>query len=969
MFFGRSWCIFLSLILFITRSGYGQSQQEMGRLSGKIYNEKNEILSAATIKVDNTNKQRSSDVNGEFELLLAPGIYSLTVSYSGMAPKKITGVEVKKGEITRQDIILEMAAKMENEVIVTASARKESVSSLYKIQKNNMAVSDGISIEQIRRTPDNNVGQSLKRINGVTVLENKFVVIRGMGERYNNVLLNGSQLPSTEANRKNFSFDLLPSNLIDNIVVNKTATPDLTAEFAGGIVQVTTKEVPEKNTFSVSIGSGGNTNSTFKDFISTKIDKKEYFGKFSSDRKWYLAAWNPVDYYLARTNEKSLSDAYAINARIPNTYGLNKYTAMPVQDYQVNVGLRKRFKNNASGGIILAGSYRNEQLIEDYLRSTEFGDSVGGRKYGFTTSLGGILSMAYTVNRNKFSFKNVVSSRLTHDTYVFSGKDANANATNNYGSFLNQNILLQSRLEGEHALTTSGLRVKWYVDRSTTDRDQPDTRTTKYFVQTGGKPSIDIISPLNPGLGGLYSAQLKEKRYGWGGDIQMPFRLFDQSQKIKAGYSGFERTSDFTSVFLRPTLTNASSSNAEEYFGLPDYELFTQENFRKGIFVMNPVTTQDGLDADTYTGKQQLHAGYLMGDILLPFRIRIIGGVRMENYNIAVNTVIDRDSVGKVSRDTSYGLKETKFFPSANIVYELNKRMNIRFAYSITTARFDFREAANIAYYDFFLPGVIFGNPGLKNTTIKNYDLRYEFYPSGDEIITASLFYKYFKDPIEVLQTPNASSIYTYYNFNQVASSNKGFEMDVRKSFAFINRNSGFLKNLYISANFSYMKSDVTIDKKAIGKLFAGLIGAPSIDTAVNDSRDRALQGLSPYSINGGLLYQGKNVGFNIVYNRFGRRLVFAGIEPQFDYYENPRDVIDVQVYGKLLKQKMEIKLNVSDILNQSFITYNNSSFMLARIGTPNNDPKGDAYNKSQDYVLYKAKRGTGINLSLSYKF
>lgn len=195
---------------------------------------------------------------------------------------------------------------------------------------------------------------------------------------------------------------------------------------------------------------------------------------------------------------------------------------------------------------------------------------------------------------------------------------------------------------------------------------------------------------------------------------------------------------------------------------------------------------------------------------------------------------------------------------------------------------------ASLEYFDFSLPGVIFGNPTIRNTIIRNIDLRYEWFPTGDEIITASVFYKRFTDPIEVLQMPNASAIYSYYNFNQLSSDNMGFEVDARKSFAFINCNSSFLKNLYISGNYSYMKSEVTIDKDALGKFFSGISGAPSVDTSKKDSRNRALQGLSPYSANVSLLYQGKTAGINIAYNRFGRRLVFAGLESQLDYFEHP---------------------------------------------------------------------------------
>lgn len=965
---------YLTLILFalcdVTYHSFAQTLTTKGRLIGSVRNERNEMLSAATITVNPGSSPLKSNVNGEFEMDLVPGSYDLTISYTGYDTKRITDILIRKGEVTRQEITLTLPAVSEKEVIVTASAKRESIGSLYRVQRNSIAVSDGISIEQIRRTPDNNVAQSLKRINGVTVLDNKFVVVRGMGERYNSVLLNGSPVPSTEANRKNFSFDLLPSGLIDNIVVTKTATPDLTAEFAGGIVQVTTKEVPDKNHFFLSAGTGGNTNSTFKKFQTTIRDDREYFGRFDKDRQWFLKKWDPLAYYQARTNADNLKGAYQLNGAIPNTYGLYRYKSQPLQEYQASAGARKKLRNNSSVGLIVAGSYRNEQLIEDYMRTTEFGDSVSGRKFGFTTNLGGLGSLAFTSGNNKFSFKNIVSSRLTHDTYVFAGRDANQNPTSNYGSFLNKNVLFQSRLEGEHSFGTTGARVKWYGDRAITDRQQPDTRTTKYFNQSGveGRPSIDLVSPLNPGLGGLYSANLKEKRHGWGSEATLPAKFLKDIQKLKIGYSGTIRTADFTSVFLRPTLTDPSAKNAANYYGLPDYELYTPVNFEKGIFFLNPVTTEDNLDADTYSGMQEIHAAFAMADLKLPFHMRLTGGVRLEDYNISVKSILQRDSSGKIERDTTNRLKQTDFFPSVNLNYQATARINFRLSYSKTIARFDFREMANIAYFDFFLPGLIFGNPQLKNTMIRNWDFRFEFYPSAEEILTASVFYKHFDDPIEILQIPNASTIYTYYNFNQRSSVNKGFEVDFRKSFSFINRGSGFLKNLFLSGNFSFMKSEVSVDRNALGRLFAGLTGAPSIDTTVADTRDRALQGLSPYSLNAGLLYQGKRAGFNVVYNRFGRRLVFAGIAAQLDYFENPRDVIDVQVYGRLIKEAMEIKLNVSDVFNQRFITYNNSNFKNG-IGTPNDDAKGDAYNSEKDYVLYNARRGRGLSLSVSYRF
>lgn len=966
-------CIQILTPIFVS----AQKLTDKGRIVGVVRNERNELLVAATVAVEGTSTVVKTNVNGEFEFDLPAGTYSFNVSYTGMQSKQITEVVVKKGEVTRQDVVLE--DRTQEAVVVTASSRRETVGSLFRTQKNNVAVSDGISIAQIARTPDNNVAQSLRRINGVTVVNNKFVVVRGMGERYNNVLLNGSQVPSTEANKKNFSFDILPSNLIDNIVVNKTATPDLPADFAGGIIQITTKEVPDRNSFYISAGTGYNTNSTGKTFRSTKIGSSEYVGKMESDRRWYLKSWDPGEYYRVRTI--NLTRRNQMNASIPNYWGLYEYTALPIQDYQANIGLRKRFKNASSFGVMLAGSYRNEQFIEEgdvangvegYSRKTPFLDSSTGKNYTFNTNIGGLLSLAYNIGKSKITLKNVYTRRLTHDNYVFEGVTVDRNPMRNYASYFNIAELLQHRLEGEHVLGKRNIRVKWFGDYANVEREQPDNRSISYFQRgnSSGVPDnspyeIDIDDLVRPSRGGIFASQLKEKRYGGGTDITIPLNFLGRSQKLKTGYLYNERTSDFIFSFLR--MHRGENGTDKEVYGLPDYELFTPDNFRQGIVVYAPLTSSGGSVSDAYNGKQQLHAGYLMGDFQLTEKLRFTGGVRAEDYRLHVSTVVSRDSAGNVKDDSVAIIDELKLFPSVNLIYSLNNRMNIRLSGSKTVSRPDFRDVSPFSYYDFRLPGSIGGNVFLKNTYIYNADLRFEWYPSGEEIITASLFYKYFTDPIETLAFPTASSEYNYNILNQKSSTNIGVEFDLRKSFGFINPKSKFWSNLFITGNFSYMKSNVVVDPNDLRDLLSKIGGAVAIDTTQKDERERPLQGLSPYTVNAGILYQGEKFGVNVVYNRFGRRLIFAGPKDFLDIYENPRDVLDAQLYARLLKKKMEIKLNVSDILNNAFIEYGNSTSNGLFI--KNDDPGGNKFNRKYDFVTFEAKRGTTITFSVNYRF
>jgi hypothetical protein len=965
----RHWYRAFLLILSVLLANFSESQTlgSNGRVAGAVRNERNEPLVSATITIEKTALFVKSDINGAFEIDLKPGTYTLIVSYTGHETKNISEIVVKKGEITRQDVSLNFA-KSETEVVVTATTgRRETVASVFRLQKNNIAVSDVLSLEQIKRTPDNNIAQSLKRMNGVTVLDNKFVVVRGMGDRYNNVTINGSLVPSTEANRKNFSFDLLPTDLIENIVVNKTATPDLPADFAGGLVQINTKDVPEKNLLSISAGVGYNTNTTGKEFLSTDIHPAEYFAKFDDRRKWFLKTWEPVEYFKLRSSSaNNASQINRMNATIPNFWGLRSYDALPISDFQVSTGLRRRFANRSSIGFIVAGTYRNEQNIENYLRQGIPGDSNNGKRYGFVTNIGGLASLAYTFGSNKLSLKNIYSRRLTHETFVFEGRDAQANPQRNYISNLTLNVLLQSRLEGEHSIPSGRSKFKWFLDRSTTDREQPDNRNMKYAREGSNVYLIELGRPNEISWGSIFSSKLDETRYGWGFDAQQSFELFTRQQKIKFGYLGSERESEYIAVFLRPTAPNPIAL-PEELYGLPDYEIYETENFRKGRMTYNPLTTNRGTDADAFSGKQTLHAGYLMGDLELIPKLRLTGGVRMENYSIGTSIVRERDATGKVTLDTTYALEETKFFPSINAVYALTPKLNFRAAYSRTVSRFDFREFVNIRYTDFSVPADIYGNPRLKQPFITNGDVRVEWFPAPAEIVSASLFYKKFENPIEFLiDGPNASQTYSIFTLNQRSSDNIGVEVDFRKSFSFIHSKSKFLSNLFINGNVSVMNSEVDIDRNEVYQVIGGT--NTTYDTSKQDIRKRSLQGLSRYAINAGLLYQGARWGWNVSYNRFDRRLIFAGAETFLDIYESPRDVLDFQVFLRVMKNKLEMKVNVSDMLNDPYLQYNNSTAGRGPV-EGNKDPKGDDYSKDFDFIYYRGIRGVNISFSMNYKF
>jgi hypothetical protein len=966
----------LFFFLFFTAVTKGQQLTDKGRIAGVARNDRNEPLPSATIVVTPGNKTIKTNINGEFEIDLVPGTYTLVISYAGLQTKNVSDVEVKKSEVTKQDISLNV--KSTGEIVITSSAKKETINAGLLIQKNNSAVSDVLSSQQMRRTPDNNLGEALKRANGVTVVDNKFVVIRGMADRYNMVMVNGSVMPSTEPNVKNFSFDIIPTAMVENIVINKTATADLPTDFAGGLVQVTTKEVPDKNTVSFSIGTNYNTVSTGNDMITTGIGKSEYFGILDKSRKWFGTAWNPNEYVKVYNTDFKKRDA--MNAAIPNYWKPAVSTAMPTQDYQFTVGIRKKFKNTSSFGFLLGTTYRNTQNIEQYTYEGENGslDSTSGQRSTFTTNISGLLTLAYNFKNNKIAFKNIYTRRLWNQALFYNGVvDQTSLVEDSYASRITTNDLLVNRLEGDHVLLDNRFKVKWFVDRISTIREFPDTRGTAYKSGSADEGYYVELTNINSvSLGGIYYNKLVEDKYGAGLDVTTSYKLFGTEQKLKAGYLGGFRNAEYRELFLRPGAQVPTSLITNQFFGKAYYDVYDPANFSSGSLYYYRIQNDAPTKAmDGYNGEQNTNAFYVLTDAKITDKFRAIIGVRAENFYISTvapgKRVVPNPNVPGTNMtviiDSTFVIDDFDFYPSANLVYSLSNKTNLRLSATRTSARVDFREIYPLQYYDFELLSFVRGS-ALQNSSIFNLDLRYEYFPNTGEVISVTGFYKKFTNPIEPFVESGTGDL-IFSNVNLASSTNIGFEFDLRKSLSFISKKSKFLKNLYFSGNAAVMKSTVNIDPVDVYRQLGTDISG---DTSSNyaSSRNRPLSGLSPYTFNVGMLYQTEKFGANLIYNRFGRRIVTASFEPQLDRYEKPRDIIDFQLSARFFKSKMEVRFNIGNFLNQPFIIYNNAGNgdTSGDKSKANNDPKGNNYNKEYDLTIYQGNRGTTLGLSVSYR-
>jgi TonB-dependent receptor len=943
----------------------GNVQAQTGAVSGVVRDEKGEPVGGATVVVLGhlPSIGTATGADGKFHLNKVPA-KTVAVQFSLLSYQTLVveGVKIAEGKTTPLNVTLKESATQLGEVVVTAKYSQSSAAGMYAIQKLSASMTDGISSDLIKKTGDNNIGQVLKRVAGVTVNDGKFVTIRGMSERYNNVQLNGSSLASTEPNRRNFSFDIVPSNLIENVTVNKTFTPDLPGEFVGGLVQIKTLSIPDEKSFSISAGSGINTISTGKEFQTNQRFKSDYFFGETKDRTWFVGREAEQ-----AAQEKSKFPS-ATNAGNMNHYGIYSYTAVPLQNYALSFGLPLQIDPKHKIGLVAAATYRHEESREDIKEmrtpsndtlTTNMSDHFN-KRYKFSTSVGAIANIGWETENHSITWRNLFNNRFTHTTLnrvmfeyyglVFTEFDVSTSPL--------QSRLVQTQVDGEHNFLQNKLKITWSADYNNTSRLNPDDRlATGYINSLSTIPSPDdsylflwspLFGPSNPSIGAQFvmHSNLNETKKNAGANAEYSFILLGNEQKLKAGALHSERDANYEQVYLHAYINN---SNGIDFTSL--YQVFDPAHFESKSLEYRLQGFNNRL-IDYYAGNQTIDAFYLMGEITPFAPLKIIGGVRLEDEKTSVATTVSGYNGTQffITNDT-IPRSEKEWLPSITAIYSITPALNIRASYSENLARADFRELTRVEYWD-VLNRLQIKNPiPLKQTNIKNYDLRLEWYPAYGEVVSLSAFYKDFDKPVEkVMKLQTNNQDFDLLTINLDHSTMHGLELNFRKSFYFISTD---LDDLWLSGNFTFVDGtvDALYEKLHINK------------------RKRTLQGLAPYNLNAALMYEGDRWGASASYTRVGRVLVYGSNFDYLDQYENPRNVLDLQVYARFLDRRLEVKLNASDILNEDIIIYRNCILTDngGSILISDNIAQGKDYNKG-DNVLSRIGKGVNLSLSATYK-
>lgn len=872
--------------LAATPSLHAQDQRT-GRIVGRVIDEAGHPVPGAQIGLATSSATTTAGIDGRYTLLnIVPGVVALSVRAIGFSPKTVSGVVVPEGGVVSQDIVL-TAQTMEVEGIsVTSEAERGTVAAALDEQRNAAGVVNAITAEQIARSPDSDAGQAVQRVSGVTVQDGRYVFVRGLGERYTTTSLNGARLPSPEPEKKVVPLDLFPSNLLEAITTSKTFTPDQPGDFSGAQVNLRTREFPLRRQLTLSTGFSANTAVTGENVVRAPSDDLSPLGSAGATRRM------PALLRSAPANLSGLSQSQinSIIGSFRNQWTSRSSDGGPNGSLSLSLGGEDPLFGRLIGYAASLTYAYNQEARADEQRAVALPTSVPGellRRNAYTGSTGrtsvlwgGILNLSTRLgSTTRLDWNNTFTRTADNEAVRLAGFNHDANEFYDVTrlTFVARSAL-SSQLRGTHQFGRHG--VEWAGSFSRVSRDEPDRSdlvyVTSYDSATGA--SQPILWTGGPRSGARAFAEIDERS----GEGTASYRLnLDQlgRRTLKVG------------AFGRATRREADS----RVYDIINLGLTTQQRTAPAESIManyagsNSLSLFANANAGRYTATDVNAGGYAMVELPVGQRVRLIGGARVERADIQVRTrTID-------GRDTTSNLENTDVLPSLGATIALTPSMNLRLSASQTLSRPEYRELSPVTWFDIIGGARQFGNASLRRALIRNFDARWEWYPRAGEVVSVGLFAKDFDDPIERVMVQTSDGITPDATFlNADGAVNYGIEFDVRRSLDII---APALLPFAVFSNLTLMRSEIRT---------AGAGSSPT-------NPDRAMVGQAPYVVNMGLVYTHPRSDFSatVLFNRVGRRIVEAGIQPYPDAYEEARSLLDLSVQLPLagrVSARMDLK-------------------------------------------------------------
>jgi len=928
---------FILVLLFLI-SFTSFSQTITGIVMDSDYNEP---LPFANVSVKGTKNGATTDIDGKFEIKVAPGTYTVIFSFIGYTTIQLSEVIVKSNKETFLQVTLKPESNQLEAVVITTTSKKNSEASVLNLQKKSISLVDGLSIQSIKKAGDSDVAGAIKRVPGISVQGGKYIYVRGLGDRYSKTTLNGMELPGLDPDRNTIPMDIFPTNLIENILVKKSASSEIGADFTGGTVDINLKDFAFTPEYTVNFTAGYNPGMHFnKNFIADVKSSSDWRGKDDGLRDL------PIDPNIALPPALFLPNQTAEEASVltESTKKLTK-NLKPIQQtsdlnynfgFSASNGYKLKKDGESSIGYIAAIGYKSEtSFLDDFYRANVIrtpNDGIqnelvqNGVLGTINTYLSTLLGVTYKDNKNKISVNFIDLQNGESNALNLARQTFIENPYWGEGSIITytERNLRSIPITGRHTIGDNLFTVEWKFAPSKSILSDKDFKRT--IFETDADKSFYIIGPNPIASPSRLWRDLDEKSTVGKLDIEVPLQATSFSGKIRLGASKISKERDFNSRKF-DILYNGDSG----IFGGDANAILADEN----IWVQspNPFKRSDGTyiaggpeRTNVYNSESKNDAFYFSSELKFSEMIKAVIGVRFEKYQLRYT---GENLLGEKFENKLF-IDDKDLFSNINLIISPNEKSNVRASYYKTTARPSFREASSAYLIDPVTETFFLGNPDIKSAYIDNYDLRYEFFGEKNEIFALSLFSKSFKNPIEIAvvsdDTPN-----DFTARNNEKATVRGVEFELRKNILTLNN-----LTFNVNTNISFISAKQTMNDDEYNSRV--ILAEPGQVI----SRERELQGQSPYMINVGLLASEseKEIEAGLYYNVQGATLEFVGAGGVPDIYSEPFHNLDFSASkvfsGEKLTKKITFRAkNILQDKTESYYILNKEKSNLFRSFSP----------------------------------
>ncbi|HET9483838.1 MAG TPA: TonB-dependent receptor [Xanthomonadales bacterium] len=893
-----------------------------GTLAGRIVSSADgAAVVGARVFVAGTPLSVRTDARGEFSLAVPPGTYTLSAVAPDFGARTIEGVAIASSETTTQAIELVPTGVELPEFVVLEPYIQGSLAAFAEERRATSAVSEILGAEQISRQGDSDVAGALKRVTGLTLVDGRYVYVRGLGERYSSVLLNGAQIPSPDPTRRVVPLDLFPTEILEGIGVQKTFSSDMPGEFGGGTIQLRTKTFPDAFFLRLQGTLGYAQGTTFEDGLRYEGGDRDWTGFDDGSRALpgSLAAATSDGTFLRERSPFNPEGATpgeieTFGEDLAGAFDVDRESIAPNSGFAGSIGNSWTLRDDWRLGFLAAVRYAQSWDTGEERRSSytfsnaglELKDDVEiddtTRAIDGSAFLTGGIELGAD---HRLRYTGTLVRQTEDEAKITEGLDDNQQTRITELEWI-ENSLRAHQLGGEHRLPLlRGLGFEWLYTTATAERDVPNKRRYRYdLIEDGENQGDYAFSQRSDNLLVNFEGLLDESD-SLDVALKLPIPLGESSSlTLSLGASRLERERDASIRRFAFQAPQPGGPVSPEVFLLPSLEqILTDGNIDPQGFRLFEATRA----TDNYTAEQSLDALFASADLALGDRFRAVAGARREDNFQQVTTFSISSATAEPVVST---LEESDLLPSLSLSWWLDDDSQVRAIYAETLNRPDFRELSPAPYTDPLQDAEALGNPELETASIKNYDLRYEYYFSPTESFSAALFLKDFTSPIELLRIPGVGVLLTLDN--ALEARNYGVELDLYKTLSFMETwrfgerfgADDWLDwtKFYVSANYSWIESEVTLDP---------------LSGISQTNQSRPLQGQSPYVVNLQAGYKDEVAGreVTVLYNRFGERIAQVGIAGAPDVYEQPANQLDL-VWQERLADELKLKVRLRNLLD-----------------------------------------------------